>query len=101
MYLLDTNHCSYILSGNKKIADKLTTSTDDLSTCAVVVGELHFMVKNSDRKGENAKKINQFLNAFHEVYDLNSQTADLYGQLKSDLINEFGPKEKKEKRKYK
>ena len=68
MYLLDTNHCSKLLSGHSGISRKLKSLGDVLvATCVVVRGELVYMAE---------------------------KTANVYGKLKAALIVRFGPREK-------
>lgn len=98
MYLLDTNHCSRLLEGHPAITQKLLDLGDALvATCSIVRGELMFMVYRSDRKIENAHRVHVFL-ADIEVYPVDEQVADIYGKLKADLVDHFGPRAKTKRR---
>lgn len=99
MYLLDTNHCSRLLQGHPIIVKKLQElGSVPIATCVVVRGELIFMAQKSARKTENLHHVHQFLNDIL-VYPIDEESADIYGKLKSDLLNYFGPKEKAQRRK--
>ena len=69
-YLLDTNHCIYLMNGWKK--DELKRSSHESSTiqkvlslgeeamlylCEATLGELYYGAENSQRKEENRKSI--------------------------------------------
>ncbi len=100
MYLLDTNHCSRLIFGEPIICQKVEEIGESLmATNLVVAGELIFMAQKSAYKTENLDKVNSFLDDIN-LYTLNEITAKIYGQLKADIINTFGPKEKKKKRKF-
>ena len=99
MYLLDTTHCSRILQGDPSIIRKLSELDDaPVATCAIVQGELVFMARKSERSDENLSRVKSFLEDI-EVYPLDSETADIYGKLKADILDRFGPKEKAKRRK--
>ncbi|MFM6004833.1 MAG: type II toxin-antitoxin system VapC family toxin [Sphaerospermopsis kisseleviana] len=67
-----------------------------IATNAVVVGELRFMAQNSQQKTANILKIQAFLQRI-DVYSIDSQTAEIYGDFKSEIIKQFGPKEKRKR----
>ena len=54
MYLLDTNHCSFIIEKDSNVVQKLLeVKEQNIFTCDIVEGELLFMAYNSRYKREN------------------------------------------------
>ncbi|MFZ4675048.1 MAG: type II toxin-antitoxin system VapC family toxin [Nodosilinea sp.] len=99
MYLLDTNHCSRIIAGDRKLAQQLQLHRGDgVATSVIVRGELRFMVQKSQQQAENLKAVNAFLQTI-ALYPINSAVADVYGKLKGDIVNQLGPKSKAQRRK--
>jgi tRNA(fMet)-specific endonuclease VapC len=64
-----------------------------LATSVIVAGELRFMAQNSQQKTANLIKINSFLQRIN-LYGIDKETTEIYGDFKSELIKHFGPKEK-------
>ncbi len=54
--------------------------------CAIVQGELMYMVERSDRKLENLKAV-QLLPTDLDVYPTDSEASIIYGRMKAALIN--------------
>ncbi len=101
MYLLDTNHCSYIIQGQSEVLSRLAQLGDSsISTCVIARGELIFMAQRSERTSENLVRVQAFLSGM-VVYPLDDGTADIYGDLKASILEQFGPKERREKRRTK
>ena len=101
MYLLDTTHCCRFLNGDSNVVRKLHELDDTLvATCVIVRGELVFGAHKSQRTAENLHAAMQFLGAM-EIYEIDEQTADVYGELKAMILNYFGPKEKVKRRRTK
>lgn len=101
MYLLDTNHCSYLIRKETTVYQRaIAIGTENLATCVVVQGELIFMADNSDLKQQNLANVTNFLQ-YLRIYLTDETTAAIYGQLKAALINKFAPKEKSQRRKTK
>jgi len=101
MYLLDTNHCSRIIQGELSVIARLVQEGDAfVSTCAVVAGELRFMVQKSEKKDQNLKIVNSFLENIR-IFPIDSEVARIYGDFKFDLYEYFGPKEKKKREQIK
>jgi tRNA(fMet)-specific endonuclease VapC len=101
MYLLDTNHCSRLLEGDVGIVRKLGELDDvPVATCVIVQGELVFMAHRSRRKSDNLLRIQAFLEDIH-VYPVDQTTAEVYGELKTAVINYYGPKETEKRKKAK
>jgi tRNA(fMet)-specific endonuclease VapC len=101
MYLLDTNHCSRIIQGELSVIARLEQAGDAfVSICAIVAGELRFMVQKSDKKDQNLNIVNSFLENIR-VYPIDSEVAKIYGDFKFNLYEHFGPKEKKKREQLK
>jgi predicted nucleic acid-binding protein len=62
-YLLDTNHISQVLGGQDPgaIGRIWTTDQSDLRLCSIVVGELAFMVENSEQRDANRRLLDSLL----------------------------------------
>ncbi|MBK1990621.1 type II toxin-antitoxin system VapC family toxin [Sphaerospermopsis aphanizomenoides BCCUSP55] len=94
MYLLDTNHCSLIFLKNQNVLDYIQeVGEQNLATTIITVGELTYMAENSRYQAENLTRLEEFL-ADIKIYYIDDETAKIYGQIKSGLINKFGPKQK-------
>jgi tRNA(fMet)-specific endonuclease VapC len=62
VYLLDTNHCSRLIDRDPAVLQRLRELGDArVATCIIVRGELRFMVERSERKQENAVKVEALL----------------------------------------
>ncbi|OCQ90030.1 nuclease [Nostoc sp. MBR 210] len=104
MYLIDTNHCSYIINRDEQVIQKISSlnESDKLAINTTIYGELIMMAKNSQRKEENLKEIEKFIAALiAEIYPLDKNTGEIYGEFKAELFDKFAPKEKNKRRKYK
>lgn len=94
MYLLDTNHCSLIFLKNQTVLDYIQeVGEQNIATTIVTVGELTYMAENSRYREDNLSRLEEFL-ADMRIYYVDDVTAKIYGQIKSGLINKFGPKQK-------
>ncbi len=92
-YLLDTTHCSSILKGAPEIRSRLNQLNDILIfTCVICRGELVYMAEKSQRAEENRLRVDSFLQTV-DVLDVDQDTADIYGRIKSDLSRHYGPKD--------
>jgi tRNA(fMet)-specific endonuclease VapC len=101
MYLLDTNHCSHLLNRHTKVLQRLEELGDTpVATCVIVCGELHFMVFRSREKEINLKRLREFLQEI-EIYHIDEIVAKFYGQIKAEIYDHFGPKEKAVRKKTK
>ncbi|RAQ38592.1 PIN domain nuclease [Arthrospira sp. O9.13F] len=101
MYLLDTNHCSYLIRKEATVWEKaLAIGTENLATCVIVQGELIFMAEKSAQKTQNLANVNDFLQ-YLRIYLTDETTAVIYGQIKAALFDQFAPKEKSQRRKTK
>jgi tRNA(fMet)-specific endonuclease VapC len=53
-YLIDTNHCSYIINRDPKITDKLQSlSSETFGVSIITHAELLYMAERSARKEQN------------------------------------------------
>lgn len=69
MYLLDTNHCSYLIAKESTVFNKaIAIGTENLATCFIVHGELVFMAENSEQKQRNLTNVKNFLQ-YLRIYD--------------------------------
>ncbi|MEH2363730.1 type II toxin-antitoxin system VapC family toxin [Nostoc sp.] len=101
MYLLDTNHCSFLMEGVSSVVNHLRSLGQvQLATSVIVAGELHFMAQNSHQKAANLIKINSFLKRIN-LYGIDKETTEIYGDFKSEIIKQFTAKEKNKRKKTK
>jgi tRNA(fMet)-specific endonuclease VapC len=63
-----------------------------LATSVIVAIELRFMAQNSQEKAANLIKINVFLRRIN-LYGIDKETTEIYGDFKSEIIKQFGAKE--------
>ncbi|MBD2168754.1 type II toxin-antitoxin system VapC family toxin [Calothrix membranacea FACHB-236] len=100
MYLLDTNHCSRIIFGESNVIQQLQTHSEaGVSTSVIVRGELLYMAAKSEQTAANLQRIQAFLNTI-DLYPINLPISDIYGELKGELVNAFGPKQKAQRRQF-
>jgi len=98
IYLLDTNHCSRIISGDAHIIKELASHQNhQIATSVIVQGELRFMVEKSERQAENLNAVNSFLKEIF-LYPITDSIANVYGELKGNILRQFGPKAKAQRR---
>jgi tRNA(fMet)-specific endonuclease VapC len=98
MYLLDTNHCSRIILGNANVIDRASQIDPAcLLTCTIVQGELVYMMEKSQQYAANLAILADFLEDI-AIYRIDEQTAQIYGQLKSQIFKRFAPKAANQRR---
>lgn len=98
MYLLDTNHCSRIIQGDATVLHRLREKGNTIvATSVIVVGELVFMAENSQQKTANLKVVQAFVQSI-DIYQIDKEIAEIYGQFKAEIISRFGPREKSRRR---
>ena len=98
MYLLDTNHCTFLIEGEPTVINHLQEVGNALTVTSIIVaGELRFMAQNSQQKTANLLKIRAFLQRI-DVYSIDLAIAQIYGEFKTELIRQFGPREKSRRR---
>ena len=61
MYLLDTNHCSAIILGERSIIRRVTEVEMNVAICVIVQGELIYMMEKSAQKETNLARLAEFL----------------------------------------
>lgn len=94
MYLLDTNHCSFLIEGEPTIVERLRTLDNVLAATSIIVaGELWFMAHNSQQKTANLLRVQAFFRRI-DVYLIDRSTAEIYGEFKTEILREFGPRER-------
>jgi tRNA(fMet)-specific endonuclease VapC len=100
MYLLDTNHCSRIIFGEKNVINRLHEHIGfGVATSVIVQGELLYMVQKSSQQEANLRFVRNFLQTI-DLYPISGGVADVYGSLKGKIIEYFGPKDKVKRRKF-
>ncbi|GAA6616612.1 type II toxin-antitoxin system VapC family toxin [Scytonema sp. NUACC26] len=98
MYLLDTNHCSYIIDNIPNvIAAVQSRSANDIGISIITYGELLYMTEKSERQAENRAAVQAFLMEV-DLYFIDEETAIFYSQLKAAVFKKFGPKDKSKRR---
>ncbi|UBF23781.1 type II toxin-antitoxin system VapC family toxin [Kovacikia minuta CCNUW1] len=98
MYLLDTNHCSYIINNTPSVITALRSrSINEIGVSIITYGELLYMTEKSERKAQNLAAVQVFL-ANVDLYFIDEETAILYSQLKTAVFNQFAPKVKNKRR---
>ena len=91
-YLLDTNHCTWLIDGYPAVIRHFEESRDQaIVTSVIVQGELVFMARNSKRIQDNLNRVNSLLDGV-EVLPIDRETAAQYGELKAALLGHFGPR---------
>ncbi len=98
MYLLDTNHCSFILEGESAVVERLRQrATLTVSTSVIVAGELYFMAQNSQQQMANQLKIQVFLQRL-DVLPITPAISSVYGGFKAELLQCYGSRERSRRR---
>lgn len=98
MYLLDTNHCSYIINNTPSVINALRSrSASEIGISIITYGELLYMTEKSERKAQNLTAVQAFLESV-DLYFIDEETAILYSQLKTAVFNQFAPKDKSKRR---
>jgi tRNA(fMet)-specific endonuclease VapC len=100
MYLLDTNHCSRLILGDTSLIMRVSEIPGDrIYTCAIVAGELINMAEQSQQRAQNILLVKNFLNGIY-IHSIDSDTADVYGNLKAAVFDKFAPRDKNKRRKF-
>lgn len=104
MYLLDTNHISFILvQKDQNVINRLESlpSGVELTINATVYSELIYMVEKSARKDHNRALLDQLIQDLNlRIYPLNKKTAEVYGQLHAIIFAYYAPEEPRQRRGY-
>ncbi len=99
-YLLDTNHCSYIINGNPQVTDTLKScSSVTIGVSIITYAELLYMTEKSALKSQNLGAVQVFLSDV-DLYFIDEETAIIYSRLKSSVFNYFAPQEKSKRRNF-
>jgi len=81
------------MSNKEAILRKVESLIDNpVSTCSVVIGELFFGAYKSYQTQRNTQLIEQFFGRMR-VYQIDSETARIYGKIKAGVIDYFGLKD--------
>jgi tRNA(fMet)-specific endonuclease VapC len=100
-YLLDTNHCSYIINGNPQVTNILKSYAGlTIGVSIITYSELLYMTEKSELKYQNLSAVQKFLSQV-DLYFLDEETAIIYSRLKASVFNYFAPKEKSKHRSFK
>ncbi|HEY9703651.1 MAG TPA: type II toxin-antitoxin system VapC family toxin [Allocoleopsis sp.] len=98
-YLLDTNHCSYIINGNPQVINVLKSySAATIGVSIITYAELLYMIEKSALKSQNLIAVQSFLSQV-DLYFIDEETASIYSNLKAAVFNHFAPKDKNKRRK--
>jgi tRNA(fMet)-specific endonuclease VapC len=98
MYLLDTNHCSYIIDGQPQVIAAVSSrSESNLGISIITYAELLYMSDKSTQRERNTVAVRAFLERM-DLYLLDEETAIVYSQLKIKLFDRFAPKERNKRR---
>jgi tRNA(fMet)-specific endonuclease VapC len=101
MYLLDTTHCLGYLFGFENTVSKFRDlGAEQLSTSVVVRGELLYGVYKSDQINENLSLVEKLFDII-SLLPVNKVTADIFAEIKADILNYFGPKDRNKRRNVK
>ncbi|RKZ80673.1 MAG: type II toxin-antitoxin system VapC family toxin [Candidatus Parabeggiatoa sp. nov. 1] len=90
LYHLDTNIVIAYLNGNQDIADKLKAHLLHIAISSLVLGELLYGARASQRQDENVEKIYQFLYIV-QVVDFNQASAEQYSHIRVYLRKKGHP----------
>ena len=84
MILLDTNVVIAFFNGNKEILERIQAEIDKISLSALVIAELNYGAKASQKAKENLEKLDRFLDIV-KVVPFNLECAKIFGTIKSKL----------------
>jgi tRNA(fMet)-specific endonuclease VapC len=84
MILLDTNVVVAYLNGDKSVLKRIQADIGKVALSTLVVGELDYGAKVSQRAKENLEKLYQFLNIV-QVVPFDVECAKVFGTVKSKL----------------
>jgi tRNA(fMet)-specific endonuclease VapC len=104
VYLLDTNHCSFIIvQKDVNCIEKITSLPQgtEIFINAIIYGELILMAEKSKQKTENLAIVNRFTQNLTKIHPIDDEISKIYGQFHAEIIDTFAPKDKKERRKFK
>lgn len=97
-YLLDTNHCSYIINGDRQVINELNTHrSHSIGISIITYAELLYMTDKSQKPLENKRAVEAFI-TYLDLYFIDEETAVIYSRIKAAIFNRFAPKDKNKRR---
>ena len=88
-YLLDTN-IVIAKFANDKTVDQQISKADEIFIPVIVLGELYFGARKSQKINENIQRIDEFAKR-NIILDCDLETSKIYGVIKNDLKNKGKP----------
>ena len=85
MILLDTNVVIAFFNGNKGILERIQAEIDRITLSALVIAELNYGAKASQKAKENLEKLDRFSDIVG-VVPFNLECANIFGTIKSDKV---------------
>lgn len=82
-YLLDTNVVIAFFSAEREVVERMLAA-DSVVVPSIVLGELYFGARKSDRVAENLAKVERFLSQV-AIAPSDERTAALFGAIKQQL----------------
>ena len=90
IYHLDTNIVIAYLNGNQSIARKIKAALPHVAVSSLVLGELLYGARASQRKDKNLDKVYQLLRVI-QVVDFDQASAEQYSHLRVSLRKKGKP----------
>ena len=84
MMLLDTNVVVAFLNGDKSVLKRIQTEINEIALSTLVVAELDYGAKISQKAKENLEKLYQFVDIV-QVIPFDIECAKIFGTIKSKL----------------
>lgn len=85
MYLLDTDHCIFLLRRHEAVCREFSQlSSQPAYVSIIMVGELLFGAYRSERPEQNGAEINRFLDSIPAL-PLNRSSMDRFARIKAEL----------------
>jgi len=84
MILLDTNVVIAFFNGNKAVLKRIQAEIDRIALSTLVVAELDYGAKASQKAKENSEKLDRFIDIVR-VVPFNLECAKTFGSIKSKL----------------
>jgi tRNA(fMet)-specific endonuclease VapC len=88
VYLLDTNIVAAFFNDDTEVKNHVERNS--IFLCSIVVGELFYGAFKSGRSTANVARLRDFESS-NVCFDCDSQTAEIYGNLKSELSRKGRP----------
>jgi len=85
MILLDTNVVVAFLNGNELISGRVRDEIDKISLSTLVIAELDYGAKVSQKSKENIEKLYRFLDVV-QIVPFDIECAKIFGTIKSKLL---------------